>query len=356
MKIKLLLSVILLTGLIVLGQLEIIDSLGRKVTISDNVEKVVAAGPGALRIVVYLDSTDKIVGVEDFERMRPYGRPYILAHLELKDLPSIGPGGPGKLPDLEAILKLKPDVVFITYVDKRTADSIQDKLNIPVVVLSYGTLKTFEDEFLFDSLRLAGKILGKTDRAQEVINFIMNVQRDLEKRVADSKRSTAYVGGIGYRGAHGIDSTKPDYPIFNVLKIENVAKDINQEHAFIDRERLLLWQPEFVFIDEGGLNLVVEDYTKNPEFYEFLEAFKTGKVYGLLPYNYYTTNIGTALADAYFVGKIVYPEKFKDIVPEKKADEIYEFLVGKAVYNEMKKQFGGFGKLNLKERSIVPVR
>lgn len=140
------------------------------------------------------------------------------------------------------------------------------------------------------------------------------------------------------------------------MKIKNVADDINQEHAFIDREKLLLWQPEFIFVDEGGLDLVIEDYMKNPEFYEFLWAFKSGKIYGLLPYNYYTTNIDTALADAYFVGKVVYPEKFKDVVPEKKADEIYEFLVGRAVYNKMKEQFGGFGKLNLKEKSIVPVR
>lgn len=201
MKVKLLLFMIILFGLIVMGQLEITDSLGRKVIVPDNVERIVAVGPGALRIIVYLNSTDKVVGVEDFERTSPLGRPYILAHPELKELPSIGPGGPGKLPNLEAILKLKPDVVFSTYIDKRTADNIQNKLNIPVVVLSYGTLKDFEDKSLFNSLELTGKILGKTDRALEVISFITNIQKELKERTADSKSPTAYVGGIGYRGA-----------------------------------------------------------------------------------------------------------------------------------------------------------
>jgi len=66
----------------------------------------------------------------------------------------------------------------------------------------------------------------------------------------------------------------------------------------------------------------------------------------LLPYNFYATNIGTALADAYHIGKVLYPEQFKDIDLEKKADEIYTFLLGKPLYREMKDEFGGFKKFN----------
>ncbi|MEA1939888.1 MAG: iron ABC transporter substrate-binding protein, partial [Candidatus Caldatribacteriota bacterium] len=39
------------------------------------------------------------------------------------------------------------------------------------------------------------------------------------------------------------------------------------------------------------------------------------------------------------------PDRFKDIDPEKKADEIYTFLVGKPVYKEMQRDFGGFKKI-----------
>jgi iron complex transport system substrate-binding protein len=41
------------------------------------------------------------------------------------------------------------------------------------------------------------------------------------------------------------------------------------------------------------------------------------------------------LANAYFIGKVLYPGRFKDIEPAVKADEIYEYLVGKAVFNKM---------------------
>ena len=66
-----------------------------------------------------------------------------------------------------------------------------------------------------------------------------------------------------------------------------------------------------------------------------------------LPYNYYSTNIDTAIADAYFLGKVIYPEAFADIDPAAKADEIYTALLGVAIYEQMKENFGGFGELSL---------
>lgn len=115
------------------SSIKIVDMLGREVEVPANVEKVVAAGPGALRILVYLNATGRVVGVEDFEKKYPYGRPYAIAYPELRDLPSIGPGGPGKLPNLEALIKLKPDLIFMTYVDPKTADDVQEKTGIPVL-------------------------------------------------------------------------------------------------------------------------------------------------------------------------------------------------------------------------------
>ena len=116
-------------------------------------------------------------------------------------------------------------------------------------------------------------------------------------------------------------------------------------HVFLDKEALLKMNPDVIFIDGGGLALVTEDFSKKPEFYFSLKAFSEKKVHTLLPFNWYATNISTALADAYAVGKILYPDSFKDIDPEKKADEIYTFLVGKPVYEAMKKDYGSLGAM-----------
>jgi iron complex transport system substrate-binding protein len=105
-----------------------------------------------------------------------------------------------------------------------------------------------------------------------------------------------------------------------------------------------------IFIDQGGFAAVVEDYQKNTVFYESLSAVRAGKVYVQLPYNYYSTNIDTAIADAYYLGKILYPVAFADVEPEQKADEIYQTLLGQPVYAQMAADFGGFGELKLGEQ------
>jgi len=48
-------------------------------------------------------------------------------------------------------------------------------------------------------------------------------------------------------------------------------------------------------------------------------------------------------ADAYFVGKTLYPDRFADIDPAKKADEIYTFFVGKPVFAEHNSEYENLG-------------
>lgn len=339
-------------------KINITDMDGRVVEVPNSVDRIVCFGPGTLRLITYLNATDKVVGIEGgFEKKSPKGRPYRLAHPELSNLPAVGIGGPNFVPNPEAIIKVKPDVIFVSYTEPRAADDLQKKTGVPVVVLSYGHLATFDSKHVFNSLKIAGKILNKTDRANKVIQFIKNINDDLNTRtkdIPDEERKRVYVGGIGYKGMHGITSTEVVFPPFKAVNAKNVAEELKNKskaHVFVDREKILEWDPDVLFIDRGGYPLVVKEYRDHPEFFNSLKAVKNKEVYGLLPFNFYTTNIGTALADAYYAGKVLYPDRFKDVDPEAKADEIYTFLVGKPVYKEMKRDFGGFEKINLSELS-----
>ncbi len=330
--------------------LTVTDMVGRQVQTPLDPSEIVCIGPGTLRLIVYLQAEDKVAGVEDMEKTDPEGRPYWLAHPELHGLPRCGPGGPagiGKKPDLEAIMDIYPDVVFITYMDAAMAEEVQAILGIPVVVLSYGSLGNF-DEKVYDSLRVAGKILNRERRADEIIDYIEDVRRDLDRRtvgVAENRKQGVFVGGLGYRGSYGMESTEKDYIPLDWVNANNLAKQVERigSHVFVDKETLLLLDPDIIFIDSGGSALVEEDYRKKRAFYDTLKAFKDRQAFMLLPFNYYTTNIETALADAYAIAKILYPDNFKDIDPEEKADQIYNFMVGRPVYHEMKEDFGPLG-------------
>ncbi len=331
---------------------KVTDMAERQVTVPFDPDRIVCIGPGTLRLIVYLQAESKVVGVEDMEKMNASGRPYWIAHPELSKLPCCGPGGPAginKKPDMEAVLSVKPEVIFVTYMDGKLADEVQRTLGIPIVVLSYGNFSTF-DETVYDALRIAGKILNRENRADELVTYIESLRNDLlirTKDVAQSSKPSVYVGGIGYRGAHGIESTEQHYVPFLWTGAKSVAKQVEPtigSHVFMDKEILLRLNPDIIFIDGGGLAMVLDDYRRKPEYHNALKAFSKQKVFSLLPFNSYTTNIGTALADAYAVGKILYPERFADLDPERKADKIYAFLVGAPVYQKLKMDFGAIGQ------------
>ncbi|HDL89678.1 MAG TPA: iron ABC transporter substrate-binding protein [Thermodesulforhabdus norvegica] len=328
-----------------------VDMGSRHVEIPDNPRRVICIGPGTLRLIVYLNAQDMVVGVEEMEKRFPRGRPYWMAHPELTKLPSIGPGGPQSIntkPDLEPILKVKPDVIFVTYMEGKLADEVQKLSGIPVIVLSYGAFATFEEEIL-DSLVLAGKILGREERAREIVDYVNSLRKDLISRTAMARgRSNlcVYVGGIGYRGAHGIESTELNYIPFSWIGIPNCAERLPSRigsHLFVDKEALLRLDPDVIFIDGGGLALVLDDFHKHRKFYRALKAYKNREIYTLFPFNFYTTNVETALIDAYAVGKILFPERFADIDLKKKADEIYTFFVGASLYGPMADDYGALG-------------
>ncbi len=340
-------------------KVKITDMEERVVEVPENVDKIVCAGPGALRIISYLDATDRVIGVEDFEkRNEPIGRPYAMVYgEEFESLPSVGEGGPGKLPNAEALIEFSPDVVFMTYVESEIADSIQSKTNIPVVILSYGgAAGTVTLEPFCRSLELAGKILGKENRASELISFLNNTQEDLKSRTNDipeEEEPTAYYGGVGSGGAHGIDSTEANFLPFVLVNARSVVDELGEkEHVVIDKEKLLDWDPDVIFIDEGGFVLIKQDYDKNPGFYQALKAFKNGSVYGSVPFNFYASNVGTALADTYYIGKVLYPDRFTDIDATKKADDIYKVLLGKPLYSEIENGYGGYGKVDLEKGKV----
>ncbi|HOV66845.1 MAG TPA: iron ABC transporter substrate-binding protein [Methanoregulaceae archaeon] len=346
--------------------LSLTDGFSREVTIPFPPQKVVCSGSGCLRYLVYLGGQDLVAGVDDIEKKNQTieGRPYTLAYgSQFKGLPLIGEFR-GK-DDPEKISAIAPELIFKTgttgqpsATNAADADRLQEKTGIPVVAFPYGSLRNdAEKAEMFGALRLMGKATGKEARAEEVITYIEATMADLENRTAgipESDQKRVYVGGVSASGAHGIISTEPAYPPFLWVHAKNVAAGMGTAHADIAKEALVNWDPEYLFIDVGTLQLDSEGAVgelKTDPALQGLSAVKEGRVYGVLPYNFYNTNYETVLANAYFVGKVLYPDRFADVDPEKKADEIFSFFIGKPVYTQLNSQYRnqGFGKISLSE-------
>ncbi|MEM2046173.1 MAG: ABC transporter substrate-binding protein [Candidatus Bathyarchaeia archaeon] len=327
----------------------VVDVVGRRVRLPENVSRVVAIGPGVLRLVCYLNAVDMLVGVEQSEVNWGFtGRDYAMAYGELfSKLPVIGPGGPGKPPAPELILSVKPDLVVMsrTYCDFYDPDRLQSETKSTVIVVDYGPAGQLDVVGIKNALRLLGEALNRRERAEELISFIERVYDDLNQRTKNvASRPKVYVGAVSYKGAQPFTTTQTPFPPLALLNTPSIAdKYSNVTGAFFwDFEAIIAEDPDFIFIDEGNLATVKQDFDKDPNKYMQLRAFKEGKIYGTLPYNYYHTNIAVAIANAYYIGKVLYPDKFSDVDPKAKADEIFSVFLGKPLYQEYAEAYGGF--------------
>lgn len=333
------------------NSIEITDMVGRNVVLEGPIERVVAIG-SALRIYTYVNGTEKLVGVEKGQQSAKTGRPYIIANPELEGLSLVGEGFPAD-PDPELLIDVNADVIIAgDILDVDQIEELQKKIGVPIVVVSCGSSAVF-DQDMYKALTIIGKVVGKEDRSKELIEYMEGCKTELTnftKDIPEDEKSSVYIGGLSYKGVHGIESTSGNSPVLNVIGAKNVVDEVGKSGSvMIDREQLIKWDPDILIIDENGMNIIKEDYQKNPDYYNALSAVKNNKVYGQLPYVSYYNNIETAMADIYFLGKTLYPNEFKYIDVTEKADEIYTFLLGKPLYNIMAEKYGGYVQINLEK-------
>ena len=328
------------------GMITITDAFGREVSIPESPEKIAVVGSGSMRYFVYLGIDLDDVCAVDYQDSKLNKqtfnlRPYSLANPGILEIPEVG-AAKGVV-DNEKLLMSGAEILFMggaSSSNAEVANEIQEKTGIPVVMFYTGNYVT-DAEKIQDTLLMLGEILGKEQRAKDLIAYFDAVESDLKKRVAGlSAGESVYIGGVAYNGYHGLDGTDPTYYPFAVLNIKNAAGEVSSVsqtgYAQISKEKLLEWDPDFIIVDlstiqaaEGGA--LVE--LKNDPSYRELTAVKNSMVYTVNPHTSMNVNHETTLANAYFIGKLLYPEQFEDIDPVKKADEIYTFVVGEPVFD-----------------------
>ena len=360
MRIGVLFLIILVMLVGVANAREITDALGRKVTIPKEIHRLICSGSGCLRLLTYLQGQDKVIAVDDIESRRSQfdARPYAMANPQFKDLPIFGEFRGKDNPELILTLDPAPEVILkLVGTGKGTVgmepDELAKKTGIPVVALKYGNLGKMKED-LRDSIQIMAEVIGKKDRAEELLSFFDHTVADLKKRTAnipESQQPSVYLGGVAYAGPHGFQSTEPTYPPFRFVAARNLAGGANPKagevtSTTIAKEKIVAWNPDYLFLDLSTLQLGdkaggLHELKTDPS-YQTLSAVKSGKVFGVLPYNGYNQNFESIFADAYYIGKLLYPDRFADINPAAKADEIYTFMVGKPVFNELNALFKGY--------------
>ncbi|MCX7910744.1 MAG: ABC transporter substrate-binding protein [Endomicrobia bacterium] len=317
---------------------QITDSFNRKIDILNKPKRIIAIGAGALRMISYLNAVDLLCGVENIEVKNPKGRAYSIRYSkDFKKLPIIGEGGADKKPDYERIILLKPDFIIASSFPMEVIEEIENNTKIKVYPFDYGSFGSFKTDIFIDVITKLGKVLDREKRAKFLVKRINYYVSDLKKRGFKNLERKVYVGGIGFKGTHGITSTQYKYEPFSLVGVKSVIDEDNKmglKHIFISKETLLKLNPDIVFLDIGGLNLIESDFKKDSSFYNLISGFKNNNIYTTLPFNFYNTNVEVVFINAYFIGKMLFPESFKDIDIFKICGQIMKDFLGKDVCRE----------------------
>lgn len=314
----------------------ITDGAGREVEVPEKVETIVCVGVGTLRYTCYMGAADLVVGVEDHEVTKGIDRLYnYVNHEKFKDLPITGTNG---VPYAEEIIAVAPQVIVMSKSANADADDLQTQTGTPVVVIP-GSDTTLDNN-AYETISILGQLYSMEDRAEELTTYLKGIQEDLDSRtknIPNSDKPSVYVAGVSFRGLHGFEGTEAGYGPFELIHANNLANITGQSGAFdIDLEQVLSWDPDIIFLDFNGMDLINESFAQNPDYYNALTAVQNGKVFSQISFRSYASNLETALADAYYAGCILYPEQFADVDPVAKAGEIFEMLLGANPYADLK--------------------
>jgi iron complex transport system substrate-binding protein len=329
------------------------DKFGREMEIPQNVKTIVCLGSGPPRMAAYLDVMDMLVGAEEHDAenlnvLRDYNPVYYEA---LKKLPVVGTGGGSGQNNgyPEEIISLAPDVILAGFA-KEAADELQFQTGIPVVAVGYSS-NGLANETFYASMRVFAEVVGAQERCERLLSFIDECKKDLGGRssgVPDSKKLRAYTGAVTFSGRHGFGGTYSDFGPFTVINAINVADKAGEEGYYeADLEKVIVWDPDVIFLDPGNMNLVNEEYAANPDYFKSLRAVQEGRVYTMPSFNNCSMNISYALMDAYYAGIVLFPEQFADVDIAKKSGEILTFFLGTNIYDTMAKGGLYYGKITV---------
>jgi iron complex transport system substrate-binding protein len=179
---------------------EIVDSAGRKVSLPDHVERVIAAGPPASALMTIL-APDKLIGWS----RAPTAAELAYLPAVVRGLPVIGRlTGRGNTANLEAIIAAKPDLILDygtisnTYIT--LADRTQEQTGIPYVLID-GRLKN-----TIQALAQLGPLLGVSGRAQRLTAQVQSVFDHIDsilRAVPDNERPRVYLA----RRSNGLETS-----------------------------------------------------------------------------------------------------------------------------------------------------
>jgi iron complex transport system substrate-binding protein len=225
------------------GESVIVDSLGRKIALPGSVRRVLSLQPEITRIILCLGAGDRLVGVDYFMRRHDHLFPILFP--QGRELPAAS--NTTEDMNYEMVMKLDPDVIFVSPTELRTVDTLQEKTAKPVVALA--SMGRFTG--LLDQMKIVGRILGREARASELTEDFQARTSEIRARnsvIPMEKRPRIYLSFWGSLGR-----TPVAYEPVDAAGGRNCADGLLPAYlgtiaTVVQIEQIISWRPDIVLV------------------------------------------------------------------------------------------------------------
>ena len=313
----------------------ITDQLGRQVTLPDRVDRVVVLQHQTVNLLVQLNATDKIVGILANWKQQlgdSYAQlvPELTHKAMLGDLTHV---------DVESLVALHPQAVFVTnYAPQEMINKIS-ALGIPVIAISLRHddpgqqgkinpgMQNEERAYnlgLKEGITLIGEVVNKPQEAKALIDAAFAGRKLVSDRLGSlpqQQRVRAYMANPSLTTYGAGKYTGLMMAHAGAL---NVAAATVQGFKQVSMEQVIAWNPQVIFVQNRSPE-VVNEINQDAQW-QSIDAVKNHRVW-LMPA--YAKAWGYPMPEAIGLGELwmakkLYPEKFRDIDMQQQADRWYQ--------------------------------
>ena len=310
------------------------DHLNRTVEVPDHIERVAVADifPYASAACVYLGSCRKIVAMHPSSMIA--ARSGLLHELypEVADINTSVMQGAEV--NLEALMGLGPDVVFVNAGNKRLIERLE-AAGLPALAVStgkwdYDVLKTYENW-----ISLLDKTFPGEGNAATALKYAQRIEKLVSERTSDlapeKRRKVLFL--VQYDSKRIVTSGSRFFGQFwcDAAAAINAAESISAENAnaVINIEQVYAWNPDVVFLTNFTQAQPADLWENRLHDWSSVKAVQNKAVYkmplGL--YRSYTPSADSPLT-LLWMAKTLYPDRFSDIDMTQETLTYYKELFG----------------------------
>jgi len=321
------------------------DLAGRTVTIEKPIERIITNNPDNSRIVIALGDGAKLVASDECTIGTGCSGCVCPMGADNKTIcdacwKGVTPGGLNNLPmtntrytsNQEQMASLKPDLILIS--SDKDAEEIQEHVGVPVFVA--GTDYTIDG--MKNHITAVGSVLGKEKEATDLNSFIDSEVKkvtDISNTIPDGEKKKVYYATRGatkgfYDAKEGRDFTRTDnkYEPMTLAGGINVAKDAADGNVNVGIEQIISWNPDVILVASSTPEDSGVDFILNAPELQSIKAIKEEKVYNTFYPNCRGSPHDRNLINMFYIGKLLYPDKFKDIDMETEGNAIMKKFLG----------------------------